>query len=79
MNVGPKFLLAALRQKIKEEGLCYNSLSEKSGIPLSSIKRHLHNPALGLDKVLVYLNHLNTDLIELATLANELSTKTSKC
>ncbi|MGI3095528.1 transcriptional regulator [Vibrio diabolicus] len=72
MNVGPKFLLAALRQKIKEEGLCYNSLSEKSGIPLSSIKRHLHNPALGLDKVLVYLNYLNTDLIELATLANEL-------
>ncbi|MDW1810737.1 transcriptional regulator, partial [Vibrio sp. Vb2362] len=72
MNVGPKFLLAALRQKIKEEGLCYNSLSEKSGIPLSSIKRHLHNPALGLDKVLIYLNYLNTDLIELATLANEL-------
>ncbi|MDF4825811.1 transcriptional regulator, partial [Vibrio parahaemolyticus] len=50
----------------------YNSLSEKSGIPLSSIKRHLHNPALGLDKVLIYLNYLNTDLIELATLANEL-------
>ncbi|WP_226421843.1 transcriptional regulator [Vibrio sp. E14] len=72
MNVGPKFLLAALRKKIKEEGLCYNSLSEKSGIPLSSIKRHLHNPALGLDKVLIYLNYLNTDLIELATLANEL-------
>ncbi|ANP64535.1 transcriptional regulator [Vibrio sp. Vb1554] len=72
MNVGPKFLLAALRQKIKEEGLCYNSLSEKSGIPLSSIKRHLHNPALGLDKVLIYLNYLNTDLVELATLANEL-------
>ncbi|TOM49817.1 transcriptional regulator, partial [Vibrio parahaemolyticus] len=52
MNVGPKFLLAALRQKIKDEGLCYSSLSEKSGIPLSSIKRHLHNPSLGLDKIL---------------------------
>ncbi|MEF1249299.1 hypothetical protein [Vibrio owensii] len=72
MNVGPKFLLAALRQKIKDEGLCYSSLSEKSGIPLSSIKRHLHNPSLGLDKILVYLNYLNTDLIELANLANQL-------
>ncbi|TOM91246.1 transcriptional regulator, partial [Vibrio parahaemolyticus] len=55
MNVGPKFLLAALRQKIKDEGLCYSSLSEKSGIPLSSIKRQLHNPSLGLDKILLYL------------------------
>ncbi|MGR5238652.1 transcriptional regulator [Vibrio alfacsensis] len=72
MDVGPKFLLAALRQKIKDEGLCYGSLSEKSGIPLSSIKRHLHNPSLGLDKILLYLNHLNTDLIELANLANQL-------
>ncbi|MCS0013978.1 transcriptional regulator [Vibrio parahaemolyticus] len=72
MNVGPKFLLAALRQKIKDEGLCYSSLSEKSGIPLSSIKRHLHNPSLGLDKILLYLNYLNTDLIELTNLANQL-------
>ncbi|WP_322804046.1 transcriptional regulator [Vibrio alfacsensis] len=72
MEVGPKFLLAALRKKIKDEGLCYSALSEKSGIPLSSIKRHLHNPSLGLDKIMLYLNHLNTDLIELANLANQL-------
>lgn len=75
MNVGPKFLLAALRKKIKDEGVCYSFLSEKSGIPLSSIKRHLHNPSLGLDKILVYLNYLNTDLIELANLANQLQHK----
>ncbi|MCV5664929.1 hypothetical protein OFN50_38480, partial [Escherichia coli] len=31
-----------------------------------------HNPSLGLDKILLYLNYLNTDLIELANLANQL-------
>lgn len=69
MHIGPEFLLAAIRHKIKEEGLCYSALSEKTGIPLSTIKRHLHNPALGLDKILIYTNHLNTDLKELSEIA----------
>ncbi|MFM2587814.1 transcriptional regulator [Vibrio sp. TBV020] len=69
MHIGPEFLLAAIRLKIKDEGLCYSALSEKTGIPLSTIKRHLHNPSLGLDKILIYTNHLNTDLKELSEIA----------
>ena len=69
MHIGPEFLLAAIRQKIKNEGLCYSELSEKTGVPLSTIKRHLHNPSLGLDKILMYTNHLNSDLMELTQLA----------
>ncbi|MFA1575960.1 hypothetical protein [Vibrio cyclitrophicus] len=69
MHIGPEFLLAAIRLKIKEKGLCYSALSEKTGIPLSTIKRHLHNPSLGLDKILIYTNHLNTDLKELSEIA----------
>ena len=65
MHIGPEFLLAAIRQKIKNERLCYGELSDKTGVPLSTIKRHLHNPALGLDKILMYTNHLNSDLMEL--------------
>ncbi|EGA71692.1 hypothetical protein VISI1226_12936 [Vibrio sinaloensis DSM 21326] len=72
MHIGPEFLLAAIRQKIRDEGLCYSALSEKTGVPLSTIKRHLHNPALGLDKILMYTTHLNTDLMELSTLAIQL-------
>ena len=69
MHIGPEFLLAAIRQKIKNEGLCYSELSDKTGVPLSTIKRHLHNPSLGLDKILMYTNHLNSDLMELTQLA----------
>lgn len=69
MHIGPEFLLAAIRQKIRDEGLCYSALSDKTGVPLSTIKRHLHNPALGLDKILMYTTHLNTNLVELSTLA----------
>lgn len=69
MHLGPEFLLAAIRQKIKDEGLCYSAMSEKTGIPLSTIKRHLHNPSLGLDKILLYTTHLNTDLQELSAIA----------
>ncbi|MDA0128323.1 transcriptional regulator [Vibrio sp. MarTm2] len=69
MHIGPDFLLAAIRQKIRDEGLCYCALSDKTGVPLSTIKRHLHNPALGLDKILMYTTHLNTNLVELSTLA----------
>ncbi|WP_241566802.1 transcriptional regulator [Hahella sp. KA22] len=72
MHIGPKFLLAAIRRRIKDEGLSYGYLSEKTGIPLSSIKRHLHNPSLGLDKILMYVGYLNTDLVELTKLANKL-------
>lgn len=69
MHIGPEFLLAAIRQKIKDEGLCYSALSDKTGIPLSTIKRHLHNPSLGLDKIMLYSQQLNTDLKELSEIA----------
>lgn len=69
MHIGPEFLLAAIRQKIKDKGLCYSALSDATGIPLSTIKRQLHNPSLGLDKILLYTSHLNTDLMELSQLA----------
>lgn len=72
MHIGPKFLLAALRQKLKEQGLCYSELSEKTGIPLSTIKRHLRNPSLGIDKILIYANQVNSDLVELSKLASQL-------
>ncbi|MDN3612075.1 transcriptional regulator [Vibrio ostreicida] len=69
MHIGADFLLAALRLKIKSEGLCYSQISERAGVPLSTVKRHLHNPALGLDKVLMYAHQLNSDLIELTQIA----------
>ncbi|MDO6542247.1 transcriptional regulator [Photobacterium sanguinicancri] len=72
MHIGAEFLLAAIRYKIKKDGLCYSMLSEKMGIPLSTIKRHLHNSSLGLDKVLLYASQLNTDLVELSQLARQL-------
>ncbi|MCG7499743.1 transcriptional regulator [Vibrio sp. Of7-15] len=72
MHIGPTFLLAAIRQKLKEQGLCYSDISEKAGIPVSTIKRHMHSASLGIDKILMYANHANTDLVELANLANQL-------
>ena len=72
MHVGPRFILAAIRKKIKDEGLGYSELSNKTGIPLSTIKRHLHSPTLGLDKILMYVNYLNTDLVELSKIANQI-------
>ncbi len=72
MHLGPEFLLAAIRQKIKDEGLCYSELSEKTGIPLSTIKRQLHNPSLGLDTILLYTTHLNTDLQGLSGIAMQI-------
>ncbi|MEZ8274270.1 helix-turn-helix domain-containing protein [Vibrio splendidus] len=72
MHIGPNFLLAAIRQKLKEQGCSYSELSEKTEIPLSTIKRHLRNPSLGIDKILMYANHVNTDLVELSQLAIQL-------
>ncbi|KMV28789.1 transcriptional regulator [Photobacterium swingsii] len=75
MYIGPEFILAAIRKKIKKEGLCYTVLSQKTGIPLSTVKRHLHSSSLGLDKVLLYASHLNTDLVELSNTARKLQKK----
>lgn len=72
MHIGPRFILAAIRKKLKDERLGYSALSEKTGIPLSTIKRHLHSPTLGLDKILMYVNYLNTDLVELSKIANQI-------
>ncbi|WP_038173169.1 transcriptional regulator [Vibrio pacinii] len=72
MDIGPKFLLAAIRQKLKEQGLCYSELSEKTGVPLSTIKRHLRSPSLSIDKILMYASYARTDLVELSQLARQL-------
>ncbi|MGF1692285.1 transcriptional regulator [Photobacterium kagoshimensis] len=72
MNNSATYLLAALREKIKEKGICYADLSIGTGIPLSTIKRQLHNTALGLDKILLYASHLDTDLVELSKRGRQL-------
>lgn len=72
MNNSATYLLAALREKIKEKGICYAELSIGTGIPLSTIKRQLHNTALGLDKILYYASHLDTDLVELSQRGRQL-------
>lgn len=72
MNISPESLLAAIRERIKQKGICYSALSEKSGVPLSSIKRHLRNPSLGLDKIMLYSSCIDTDLPELIALAEKL-------
>lgn len=72
MNNSATYLLAALREKIKEKGICYSELSAGMGIPLSTIKRQLHNTSLGLDKILSFATHLDTDLVELSMRAKQL-------
>ncbi|MGR5132484.1 transcriptional regulator [Vibrio alfacsensis] len=72
MNNSATYLLAALREKIKEKGICYSDLSAGMGIPLSTIKRQLHNTSLGLDKILSYAAHLDTDLVELSMRGKQL-------
>ncbi|MFZ3505002.1 helix-turn-helix domain-containing protein, partial [Vibrio harveyi] len=72
MNNSATYLLAALREKIKEKGICYSDLSIGMGIPLSTIKRQLHNTSLGLDKILSYATHLDTDLVELSMRGKQL-------
>ncbi|WP_182027416.1 helix-turn-helix domain-containing protein [Vibrio rotiferianus] len=72
MNNSATYLLAALREKIKEKGICYSDLSAGMGIPLSTIKRQLHNTSLGLDKILSFATHLDTDLVELSMRAKQL-------
>ncbi|MGR5236310.1 transcriptional regulator [Vibrio alfacsensis] len=72
MNNSATYLLAALREKIKEKNICYSDLSTGMGIPLSTIKRQLHNTSLGLDKILSYASHLDTDLVELSMRGKQL-------
>ncbi|CDU05082.1 conserved hypothetical protein [Vibrio coralliirubri] len=72
MNNSATYLLAALREKIKEKGICYSDLSAGMAIPLSTIKRQLHNTSLGLDKILSYATHLDTDLVELSMRGKQL-------
>ncbi|HHC6612326.1 TPA: transcriptional regulator [Vibrio parahaemolyticus] len=72
MNNSATYLLAALREKIKEKGIGYSELSIGLGIPLSTIKRQLHNTSLGLDKILLYATHLDTDLVELSMRGKQL-------
>ncbi len=59
MNNSATYLLAALREKIKEKGVCYSDLCR--GNSLSTIKRQLHNTSLGLDKILVRDSFVDTD------------------
>lgn len=72
MSISEHFLLAALREKMRIQGLNYSQLSERCNVPVSSLKRQLHNPSLGIDKINLYASHLNSDLYELVILAKEL-------
>lgn len=72
VSISEQYLLAALREKMKNQGLNYPQLAERCQVPVSSLKRQLHNNALGIDKITLYASFLNTDLIQLATLAKKL-------
>lgn len=75
MNNSATYLLAALRDKIKEKGICYIDISNNMDIPLSTVKRQLHNTALGLDKIISYAMFLDTDLVELSIHAKKLQSE----
>ena len=72
MSISEHYLLAALREKMKNEGLNFAQLAERCQVPVSSLKRQLHNPSLGIDKITLYASFLNTDVIQIATLAKKL-------
>jgi DNA-binding transcriptional ArsR family regulator len=75
MNNSATYLLAALREKIKEKGICYIDISNGLDIPLSTVKRQLHNTALGLDKIISYAMFLDTDLVDLSLRAKKLQSE----
>ncbi|WP_159737413.1 transcriptional regulator [Vibrio atypicus] len=75
MNNSATYLLAALREKIKEKGICYIDISNGLDIPLSTVKRQLHNTALGLDKIISYAMYLDTDLVDLSIRAKKLQSE----
>lgn len=75
MNNSATYLLAALRERIKEKGICYIDISNGLDIPLSTVKRQLHNTALGLDKIISYAMYLDTDLVELSIRAKKLQSE----
>lgn len=69
MAISEHYLLKALRETMKLQDLNFTQLSARSGVPVSSLKRQFHNPSLGIDKITLYANFLNTDIVELALLA----------
>ncbi|WP_423840399.1 helix-turn-helix transcriptional regulator [Vibrio mytili] len=71
-DLTPEYLLAALRQAIKTKGLTYRELSERMGMPLSTLKRHLTSSNLGVDKLLEYCRAVDCTLDELQKLADQL-------
>ncbi|MBD1557236.1 helix-turn-helix domain-containing protein [Vibrio sp. S9_S30] len=70
-----EYLLMALRQTIKDEGITYNTLAQQLGVPLSSLKRHLHNPSIPLEKLLTYCVGAGINLSELHQVALKLQFK----
>ncbi|MEJ2765388.1 transcriptional regulator [Photobacterium sp. MCCC 1A19761] len=72
MNISADYLLAALRETLKEKGISYAQLSEYCAVPVSSLKRQFHNPSLGIDKITFYAGYLDTDLVQLSNLAAKL-------
>ncbi len=71
----PEYLLMALRHTIKEEGITYSTLAKQLGVPLSSLKRHLHNTSIPLEKLLTYCFGAGINLSELHQSALKLQFK----
>ncbi|NOH81025.1 transcriptional regulator [Vibrio sp. RE86] len=69
MSISEQYLLKALRETMKQQDLNFSQLSQRCGVPVSSLKRQFHNPSLGIDKITFYANFLNTDIVEIALLA----------
>lgn len=68
----PEYILLALRTQIKRNGLTYPNLAKELDTPLSTLKRHLHNPNIALERLLTYCQAAKTSLEEVHDLAFEL-------
>jgi hypothetical protein len=57
---------------MKAQNVNFTQLSESCQVPVSSLKRQLHNTSLGIDKISYYCTFLNTDILQLAVIAKKL-------
>ncbi|WP_159065022.1 helix-turn-helix domain-containing protein [Thaumasiovibrio subtropicus] len=77
--VNSEYLLMALRNIIKQNGLTYNNLAERINVPLSTLKRHLHSSSITLDRLITYCNEVNVTLEEVHKLASQLQHNNEDC
>ncbi len=74
-DIKPEYLLRALRERIKESHLTYAKLAQQLDVPLSTLKRHLHSPAISLDKLIEYCRMVELSLDDLIKQARQLQSQ----